>query len=93
MSAAVPARGTPGTIAFRAARDLLLATRLDHDAACRRFRWPRLEHFNWALEWFDVVAHGNDRTALELVHPDGTIERVSYRQMADRSAAAASWLA
>jgi acetyl-CoA synthetase len=80
-------------VEFRAARDLLLETRLDHDAACRRFCWPRFEHFNWALEWIDVVAAGTDRTALELVHPDGTADRVSYREMASRSAAVACWLA
>ena len=48
---------------FRAARDFLLETRLDYDRATREFTWPRLEHFNWALDWFDVIARGNDRGA------------------------------
>jgi len=33
------------TDAFRAARDLLLDLREDHDAARARFRWPRPERF------------------------------------------------
>jgi acetyl-CoA synthetase len=86
-------RPTRQTEEFRAARDLLLATRLDHDAACRSFRWPRFQSFNWALEWFDVVAGSSTRAALELVAPDGTVQTTSYREMAHRSAAVASWLA
>ena len=43
---------------FRATRDLLLERREDYDAAFREFRWPELDEFNWALDWFDVVAAG-----------------------------------
>ncbi|SDX29844.1 acetyl-CoA synthetase [Geodermatophilus africanus] len=95
MSAASSPFGRPTrrTEEFRAARDLLLSTRLDHDGACRAFRWPRFSSFNWALEWFDVVAEGSERTALELVAPDGTVSAISYQEMAHRSAAVASWLA
>ena len=46
--------------AFLAARDLLLALRDDHDAAVARFHWPRLTHFNWALDHFDRLAQGNE---------------------------------
>ena len=40
---------------FIAARDLLLRHRTDYDAAVRAFRWPRLERFNWALDFFDQL--------------------------------------
>ncbi|MFM9615550.1 AMP-binding protein [Streptomyces niveiscabiei] len=83
---------TPAHTAFRQARDLLLELRADHEAARRAFCWPRPAHFNWALDWFDVIAHGNDRTALELIAPDGTDHRVSYRQLAARSGRLANWL-
>src|SRR5579875_2016998 len=43
-----------GGAAFKAARDFLLATRNDHRAACAGFRWPELDRFNWALDWFDA---------------------------------------
>ena len=40
---------------FRDARDLLLAHGGDYEAAYRGFRWPRLETFNWKVDWFDGV--------------------------------------
>ena len=39
---------------LRDARDFLLAHRDDYDTAYREFRWPALERFNWALDWFDA---------------------------------------
>ena len=42
------------TDTFRAARDLLQSVREDYDTARSEFRWPELETFNWALDWFDV---------------------------------------
>ena len=53
----------PGTAseAFRAARDFLLAHREDYDTAYREFRWPELDEFNWALDWFDAVAADPER--------------------------------
>ncbi|AUG80606.1 Acetyl-CoA synthetase [Kitasatospora sp. MMS16-BH015] len=79
------------TAEFRAARDLLLELREDHDAAVARFRWPRLERFNWALDWFDVIAEGNPRTAVRIL--DGTsAEQLSYAELAARSNQVANWL-
>ena len=51
-----------GTTAFQEARALLLARRERYDDAMREFRWPALDRFNWALDWFDAVcARDNDR--------------------------------
>jgi len=58
------------TDGFKAARDFLLAHRTDYRRAYRDFRWPALDLFNWALDWFDAeFAHGDtgDRTALRIV--------------------------
>jgi acetyl-CoA synthetase len=44
------------TAGFRAARDLLLRHREDYVAAAGEFSWPQLTQFNWALDWFDVIA-------------------------------------
>lgn len=79
------------TAAFRAARDLLLELREDHDAAYERFRWPRFEHFNWALDWFDEIARGNDRDALRLIDGNGSVG-VTYAELAQRSDRVANWL-
>src|SRR4051812_27924640 len=80
------------TDTFRAARDLLLERREDYDAACREFRWPQLGEFNWALDWFDVVAVGNDRPALRVVESDGSERALSFARMSARSNQVASWL-
>ncbi len=85
-------RRTPAHAAFRRGRDLLLDLRADHEAARRAFSWPRMTHFNWALEWFDVIAHDNRRTALELIGPDGRDQRISYQDLATRSDQLANWL-
>ena len=54
----------PGTEAqgFLEARNLLRDLREDYDMACRLFRWPHLDRFNWALDYFDRMAATNDRT-------------------------------
>ncbi|MER6569610.1 AMP-binding protein [Streptomyces sp. NPDC001093] len=76
---------TTVTESFREARDFLLAHREDYAAACEGFAWPRPAHFNWALDWFDVIAAGNDRTALHIVEEDGGETRVSFAGMSERS--------
>ncbi|MFE3101402.1 AMP-binding protein [Nocardia tengchongensis] len=81
------------TDAYRAARDGLLAAGTDYDAAVRDFEWPRLTgEFNWATDWFDVIARGNERPALWIVEEDGSEQRVSFDEMADRSDRVATWL-
>lgn len=77
---------------FRAARDFLLEHREDYVRAYEGFEWPRLEHFNWALDWFDVIAEGNDRPALRIVEEDGANSRVSFAEMSARSDRAANWM-
>lgn len=77
---------------YRAARDFLLAHRSDHNAAQAGFRWPQLEHFNWALDHFDDLARDNHSPALWIVADDGSEQIVSYAQMSARSARVANWL-
>ncbi|MEU7011151.1 AMP-binding protein [Streptomyces sp. NPDC046332] len=77
---------------FRAARDFLLEHREDYQTAYEGFAWPRPDRFNWALDWFDVVAAGNDRTALHIVEEDGAETRLSFAEMSARSDRAANWL-
>ena len=80
--------------AYRASRDQLLALRGRHETAVAEFRWPELgERFNWAVDWFDAVARGNDGPALVLVAEDGTTTRRSFDEMARRSDQLAAWLA
>ncbi|HUY50812.1 MAG TPA: AMP-binding protein [Streptosporangiaceae bacterium] len=81
------------TLAFRAARDLLLRHREDYPAAMGEFSWPDLAEFNWALDWFDVTAAEHpERDALRIVADSDAAARVSYGEMAARSSQAANWL-
>jgi acetyl-CoA synthetase len=77
---------------FRASRDLLLRTRTDYARARSEFRWPELERFNWALDWFDVVAEANERPALRLVEEDGSEQSLSFRELSERSSRIANRL-
>ena len=71
--------------AFLAARDFLLANRTDYADAYAHFRWPSLDRFNWALDYFDEMARGNRRTALRIVRDDGTETAFSFAEMSERS--------
>ncbi len=54
------------TQAFKAARDFLFAHANDYTTAHRDFRWPELEHFNYALDWFDAELARNQTNDLAL---------------------------
>ncbi|MGW7072406.1 AMP-binding protein [Streptomyces sp. NPDC054855] len=84
--------GTSGTEQFRTARDFLLRHREDYEAAYEGFAWPRPERFNWALDWFDVIARDNDKTALHIVEEDGPATRFSFAHLSARSDKVANWL-
>ena len=78
--------------AFVQARDFLIANRTDYDTAYRGFRWPELSRFNWALDYFDVIAKGNDSIALWVVDEAGGEERLTFAQMSERSNRVANFL-
>jgi len=77
---------------FLAARDFLLRHRTDYERAYGEFVWPELHAFNWALDYFDVMARGNDAAALHIVDGDGLEIRLSFAQMAERSSRIANFL-
>jgi acetyl-CoA synthetase len=83
---------TRDTEAFLLARDLLLASRGDHARAVDEFRWPKLAEFNWALDYFDALAQGNDAPALWVVEADGTEHKSSFAQLSARSSQVANFL-
>ena len=78
--------------AFLSARDFLVKHREDYEAAYRGFTWPQLDRFNWALDWFDVLAEGNTRTALHIVEEDGREAKLSFAELAERSNRVAVYL-
>ncbi|HET8588094.1 MAG TPA: AMP-binding protein [Nakamurella sp.] len=87
------AQRTAAGAEFRSARDFLLDNRDDLAAASGGFRWPRPPEFNWALEWFDLLADEHpDRPALTLVEEDGSVGSWSYAELSGRSDQVANWL-
>jgi acetyl-CoA synthetase len=78
--------------AFLFARDFMLRHRTDYDIAVRTFVWPAEEHFNWALDYFDAVAAGNDRPALHIVQEDGTATICSFAELSAASNRVANFL-
>jgi acetyl-CoA synthetase len=72
-------------VAFLEARDFLLAHRTAYDEACAGFKWPRLNQFNWALDYFEAAARGNGRPALRIVRDDGTDRTFSFAELSRRS--------
>ncbi|RUQ03043.1 AMP-dependent synthetase [Microbacterium sp. HSID17254] len=86
-------RATPATEAIRGMRDLLFTHATDYDAARREFAWPDLTAFNFALEWFDVVAGENpDRPAVQIVEADLSLRSWTYAELSARSDQVAAWL-
>src|SRR4029450_7868422 len=78
--------------AFLQARDVLLRHREDHAAAYREFAWPSLDRFNWALDYFDVIARDNTSIALHVVTDDGTSRTHTFAEMSERSNRVANFL-
>ena len=77
---------------FLAARDFLLQHRSDYTTAYAGFKWPKLKEFNWALDYFDALAQGNDNPALWIIEEDGSESKLSFAEMSARSNRVANWL-
>ena len=75
------------------ARDFLLAHAHDHESAYRDFRWPELDQFNWALDWFDQIASGlrAHQTALWVVDESGQDTKLTFKHLSQRSSQVANY--
>jgi acetyl-CoA synthetase len=72
--------------AFKAARDFLLAHRTDYATAYRDFRWPEMENFNWALDWFDgELARGDTANQPALIIVGDSAARLTFAELSERS--------
>ncbi len=77
---------------FVQARDFLLKHRSDYETAYRGFNWPRPQKFNWALDYFDPLAEGNDSLALWIVDESGLEEKRSFAELKEASERVANFL-
>ncbi len=74
------------TTLFREARDFLLAHRENYGKAQLEFRWPELDEFNWATDWFDVLAAEQPAAvALWVVEEDGSETKLTYAEISELS--------
>ena len=72
---------TPATQAYRAARDLLFSAD-SYEQAVATFEWPQLgDSFNWAIDWFDVIARGNEPVARLAPRDSGAIKPVTLEEI------------
>jgi acetyl-CoA synthetase len=70
---------------FISARDFLLRHREDYAVAVRDFAWPKLDRFNWALDYFDPMARNNAQPALWLVDEESSEVKLSFSALSERS--------
>ena len=78
---------------FLATRKQLLDLRSNYQAAYEQFRWPVMEEFNWALDYFDTRSDSiGERVALRLVEEDGSSQAITYAEMTARSNQVANFL-
>lgn len=78
--------------AFIEARDFLQKHRTDYETAYREYKAPELKTFNWALDFFDIQAKGNNAPALWVVADDGSEQKISFADMSARSSQVANYL-
>ena len=67
---------------YKAARDFLIAHRTDYAAAYAGFRWPEMQQFNWALDWFDAeLASGARADDAALIITGAGAARLSFAEL------------
>ncbi len=76
---------------FLSARNFLQSRREDYESAYYGFKWPPLEDFNWAIDYFDTYAEGNDNTALWIVDDKGSQWKYSFAELSETSSRIANF--
>ncbi|MEN0058410.1 MAG: AMP-binding protein [Bdellovibrio sp.] len=71
---------------FEQARDFLILHRADYDYTYSHFKWPACEDFNWALDYFDSMAAGNNHLALWIVNEAGQETKISFEERSNQVA-------
>ena len=72
-------------------RDFLLNVK-NYDEAVKGFKWPTISKFNWALDYFDKIAEGNENPALIFASETGEEKVLSFQEMKNRSNQVANFL-
>lgn len=85
MSLKISERSPVDPSAFVGARDFLLTHRTNYTHACRHFAWPKLENLNWAIDFFNVMAAGNNAAALWVIDESGAGAQLTFAELSLRS--------
>ena len=81
-------------MALRDVRDSLIVKRSDYLGVVADFKWPDVgSSFNFAHDWFDSYAKGNDSPGLVIVEESGVRTSYSFGELAVRSDQVAALLA
>ncbi len=81
-----------GADEVRDARDFLLRHRTDYKTTYAGFRWPRPQHFNFALDWMDEIARTHDKEALRIVSDSGPVVSRTFSDLSHASNRIANFL-
>ncbi len=76
---------------FLEARDFLLNVK-SYKEAYENFKWPDIKEFNWALDYFDKMAQGNNDLALIWVNENYDEKKLTFDEMRRRSNKVANFL-
>jgi acetyl-CoA synthetase len=77
---------------FIALRNQVLNRAVLGPGMAERLKWDTGTHFNWVLDYFDVIATGNESTALRVVDDAGNDQAISFATLAHRSNQVANYL-
>ena len=80
-----------GSREFLESRDFLLGAE-NYQQAKDGFAWPKPHEFNWATDYFDTLAERCTNPALVCIDDDGSVERVTFQRLRERSSKVASFL-
>lgn len=64
----------------------------DYATAKKEFKWPSIKKFNWAIDYFDLIAKNNQAYALIFAEEHGFEQKVTFYQMSRRSNQVANFL-
>ncbi|MFF2807987.1 AMP-binding protein [Streptomyces sp. NPDC058000] len=82
---------TAGSV-FEALREKIVDDIADGGTASFDFSWPELTEFNWASDWFDSAARGDQAPAVVWSGNDGVSQQISFEELRACSDRVAGWL-
>ncbi len=64
----------------------------NYETAYKEFEWPHISKFNWALDYFDIIAKNNNQPALIYTNDDGNTIQRTFEEMRVKSNQVANYL-